>query len=114
MVRVVLNNDSSGGVVLASEDGKIVLENTLDARLELAFKQKLPEVYIPPSVNLIVLNQRYICMYINWIFSLMYPCRSEGDWWDNWVHDPFSIKKKKIKLSGKKLPFNFCLYGINI
>ncbi|XP_012481312.1 V-type proton ATPase subunit E [Gossypium raimondii] len=34
----------SGGVVLASEDGKIVLENTLDARLEVAFKQKLPEI----------------------------------------------------------------------
>ncbi|KAH1096066.1 hypothetical protein J1N35_012987 [Gossypium stocksii] len=34
----------SGGVVFASEDGKIVLENTLDARLELAFKQKLPEI----------------------------------------------------------------------
>ncbi|GMJ01614.1 vacuolar H+-ATPase subunit E isoform 2 [Hibiscus trionum] len=34
----------SGGVVLASEDGKIVFENTLDARLEVAFKQKLPEI----------------------------------------------------------------------
>ncbi|KAK8573121.1 hypothetical protein V6N13_099936 [Hibiscus sabdariffa] len=34
----------SGRVVLASEDGKIVFENTLDARLEVAFKQKLPEI----------------------------------------------------------------------
>ncbi|XP_043699858.1 V-type proton ATPase subunit E1-like [Telopea speciosissima] len=34
----------SGGVVLASQDGKIVKENTLDARLELAFIQKLPEI----------------------------------------------------------------------
>lgn len=34
----------SGGVVLASEDGKIVLENTLDARLDVIFRQKLPEV----------------------------------------------------------------------
>ncbi|KAH1224537.1 V-type proton ATPase subunit E2 [Glycine max] len=33
----------SGGVVLASEDGKIVLENTLDARLDVIFRQKLPE-----------------------------------------------------------------------
>jgi hypothetical protein len=34
---------SSGGVVLAAEDGKIVLENTLDARLDVIFRQKLPE-----------------------------------------------------------------------
>ncbi|CAM0880454.1 unnamed protein product [Alopecurus aequalis] len=34
----------SGGVVLASRDGKIVFENTLDARLELAFRRKLPEI----------------------------------------------------------------------
>jgi len=29
---------------LASRDGKIVCENTLDARLEVAFRNKLPEV----------------------------------------------------------------------
>ncbi|CAA6654577.1 unnamed protein product [Spirodela intermedia] len=34
----------SGGVVLASQDGKIVCENTLDSRLELVFRQKLPEI----------------------------------------------------------------------
>ncbi|KAL1193782.1 V-type proton ATPase subunit E2 [Cardamine amara subsp. amara] len=34
----------SGGVVLASQDGKIVCENTLDARLDLAFRQKLPQI----------------------------------------------------------------------
>ncbi|KAJ0985398.1 hypothetical protein J5N97_003754 [Dioscorea zingiberensis] len=34
----------SGGVVLASQDGKIVFENTLDARLEVVFRQKLPEI----------------------------------------------------------------------
>ncbi|GAB2229503.1 hypothetical protein Droror1_Dr00013748 [Drosera rotundifolia] len=34
----------SGGVVLASQDGKIVCENTLDARLDVAFRQKLPEI----------------------------------------------------------------------
>ncbi|XWS61741.1 hypothetical protein CRYUN_Cryun07bG0151800 [Craigia yunnanensis] len=33
----------SGGVVLASRDGKIVFENTLDARLDVAFRKKLPE-----------------------------------------------------------------------
>ncbi|CAN6443856.1 unnamed protein product [Victoria cruziana] len=37
----------AGGVVLASRDGKIVLENTLDARLDVVFRQKLPEVYVP-------------------------------------------------------------------
>ncbi|KAJ8451170.1 hypothetical protein Cgig2_026979 [Carnegiea gigantea] len=34
----------SGGVVLASQDGKIVCENTLDARLEVAFRKKLPQI----------------------------------------------------------------------
>uniref|UniRef100_M8BUQ3 V-type proton ATPase subunit E n=1 Tax=Aegilops tauschii TaxID=37682 RepID=M8BUQ3_AEGTA len=32
-----------GGVVLASRDGKIVFENTVDARLEVVFRKKLPE-----------------------------------------------------------------------
>ncbi|GMI95408.1 vacuolar ATP synthase subunit E1, embryo defective 2448 [Hibiscus trionum] len=34
----------SGGVVIASRDGKIVFENTLDARLDVAFSKKLPEI----------------------------------------------------------------------
>ncbi|CAL0331008.1 unnamed protein product [Lupinus luteus] len=34
----------SGGVVLASRDGKIVFENTLDARLDVLFRNKLPEI----------------------------------------------------------------------
>ncbi|KAJ7533718.1 hypothetical protein O6H91_13G061000 [Diphasiastrum complanatum] len=34
----------SGGVILATKDGKIVCDNTLDARLEHAFKQNLPEI----------------------------------------------------------------------
>ncbi|MQL75152.1 hypothetical protein Taro_007527, partial [Colocasia esculenta] len=34
----------SGGVVLASRDGKIVCENTLDSRLEVVFRKKLPEI----------------------------------------------------------------------
>ncbi|MED6137899.1 V-type proton ATPase subunit E2 [Stylosanthes scabra] len=43
------NSDSlepfcNGGIVMASEDGKIVLENTLDARLDVIFRQKLPEI----------------------------------------------------------------------
>lgn len=31
---------------MASQDGKIVCENTLDHRLEIAFRKKLPEVCI--------------------------------------------------------------------
>lgn len=34
----------SGGVVLASQDGKIVCDNTLDARVDVSFRQKLPEI----------------------------------------------------------------------
>ncbi|KAG5224180.1 vacuolar ATPase family protein [Salix suchowensis] len=34
----------SGGVVLASRDGKIVFENSLDARLDAVFRKKLPEI----------------------------------------------------------------------
>nr|AJD81535.1 vacuolar H+-ATPase [Lobularia maritima] len=34
----------SGGVVLASRDGKIVCENTLGARLDVAFRMKLPAI----------------------------------------------------------------------
>ncbi|GAU30615.1 hypothetical protein TSUD_62350 [Trifolium subterraneum] len=41
----------SGGIVLASEDGKIVLENTLDARLDVIFRQKLPEAHTKDSVK---------------------------------------------------------------
>uniref|UniRef100_A0ACD5TG60 Uncharacterized protein n=1 Tax=Avena sativa TaxID=4498 RepID=A0ACD5TG60_AVESA len=33
-----------GGVVLASQDGKIVCDNTLDARVDVSFRQKLPEI----------------------------------------------------------------------
>jgi hypothetical protein len=40
------NARSWGGVVLASQDGKIVCDNTLDARVDVSFRQKLPEV--PP------------------------------------------------------------------
>jgi V-type H+-transporting ATPase subunit E len=34
----------SGGVVMASRDGKIVFENTLDARLDVVFRKKLPAI----------------------------------------------------------------------
>lgn len=34
----------AGGIVLASKDGKIVCENTLDTRLNVVFGQKLPEI----------------------------------------------------------------------
>lgn len=38
----------AGGVVLASQDGKIVCENTLDARLDVVFRRKLPEIRKAP------------------------------------------------------------------
>lgn len=31
--------------MLASRDGKIVFENSLDARLDVVFRKKLPEVF---------------------------------------------------------------------
>lgn len=34
----------AGGVALATKDGKIVVSNTLDARLDIAFKQLLPQI----------------------------------------------------------------------
>lgn len=49
MIKCADNNHwifSSGGVVLASRDGKIVLENSIDARLDVAFRKKLPEVFL--------------------------------------------------------------------
>ena len=36
--------------MLASRDGKIVCENTLDARLDVAFRMKLPVVWKANSV----------------------------------------------------------------
>jgi hypothetical protein len=42
---------SSGGIVLASRDGKIVFESTLDARLEVVFRKKLPEVPLAISFS---------------------------------------------------------------
>lgn len=37
---------------MASRDGKIVIENTLDARLDVLFRSKLPEV--GSSVDLVL------------------------------------------------------------
>ena len=35
---------SVGGVVVTSTDGRVVCNNTLDARLEIAYQQNLPAV----------------------------------------------------------------------
>ncbi|KAJ1428163.1 V-type ATPase subunit E [Sesbania bispinosa] len=59
----------SGGVVLASEDGKIVLENTLDARLDVIFRQKLPEACSfthTPSIHFNILP-----WYCKWLFIVV-------------------------------------------
>lgn len=37
--------------MLASRDGKIVCENTLDARLDVVFRKKLPEVFSLQSIS---------------------------------------------------------------
>ncbi|KAL4327174.1 hypothetical protein AHAS_Ahas13G0073700 [Arachis hypogaea] len=44
----------NGGVVMASEDGKIVLENTLDARLDVIFRHKLPEACIHSLISYLI------------------------------------------------------------
>eukprot|EP01113_Clastostelium_recurvatum_P043697 TRINITY_DN726_c0_g1_i1.p1 TRINITY_DN726_c0_g1~~TRINITY_DN726_c0_g1_i1.p1 ORF type:complete len:233 (+),score=80.65 TRINITY_DN726_c0_g1_i1:58-756(+) len=36
----------AGGVILSALDGKIICKNTLDARLELAVEQRLPEIRV--------------------------------------------------------------------
>ncbi|WMV57339.1 hypothetical protein MTR67_050724 [Solanum verrucosum] len=61
----------SGGVVLASRDGKIVCENTLDARLEVVFRKKLPEVLTFVLTSILLT----ICVLVlpNFLFSL-YQC----------------------------------------
>jgi hypothetical protein len=50
---------SSGGVVLASRDGKIVCENTLDARLDVVFRQKLPEVILV-CITIVMFRDLYL------------------------------------------------------
>lgn len=39
-----MDEHSLGGLILATKDGQIVFDNTLDARIEIVFKQQLPEV----------------------------------------------------------------------
>lgn len=51
---------SSGGIVMASRDGKIVIENTLDARLDVLFRKKLPEV---------VLSTQCFCHFFGCVFQ---------------------------------------------
>ena len=53
--------------MLASRDGKIVFENTLDARLDVAFRKKLPEVptLILPCSCLCVLLVIIYCLSSN-------------------------------------------------
>ncbi|KAG4967040.1 hypothetical protein JHK82_032756 [Glycine max] len=55
----------TGGIVLASEDGKIVLENTLDARLDVIFRQKLPEACKEAPVRLNNILQFEFSLYVS-------------------------------------------------
>ncbi|XP_041993865.1 uncharacterized protein LOC121744408 isoform X1 [Salvia splendens] len=50
----------SGGVVLASRDGKIVFENSLDARLEVVFRKKLPEEFNIEKLQLVEAEKKKI------------------------------------------------------
>jgi vacuolar-type H+-ATPase subunit E/Vma4 len=43
-MHFIYSCDSSGGVVLSTPDGKIICANTLDARLAMAFENRLPEI----------------------------------------------------------------------
>lgn len=52
---------SSGGVVLASRDGKTVCENTLGARLDVVFRKKLPEVLF---LKVILLSFIFILLFL--------------------------------------------------
>ncbi|GLJ06526.1 hypothetical protein SUGI_0041030 [Cryptomeria japonica] len=40
----------SGGIVMASKNGQIVCDNTVDKRLDIVFAQKLPEIFGHSSV----------------------------------------------------------------
>jgi hypothetical protein len=53
--------------VLATKDGRIVLENTLDARLEVVFKQQLPEVRQDSALNDLVSSMKSPTY---WVLSL--------------------------------------------
>ncbi|KAK4741225.1 hypothetical protein SAY87_024813 [Trapa incisa] len=65
----------SGGVVLASRDGKIVCENTLDARLDVVFHKKLPE---DPSSIIILLPMGGLplLLYMTNVFQICLPVHS--------------------------------------
>lgn len=53
--------------MMASRDGKIVIENTLDARLDVVFRKKLPEVF------LLTLHS-FVHFYCNCDISAFYSC----------------------------------------
>ena len=51
--------------MLASRDGKIVCENTLDARLDVVFRQKLPEViFVCITITIVMFCDCLSSLYI--------------------------------------------------
>lgn len=42
--KTFLSENSAGGVTLLSEYGRIVVENTFESRLEIAYQQNLPQI----------------------------------------------------------------------
>lgn len=54
-------------MVLASHDGKIVFENTLDARLDVVFRNKLPHVSFCYKIDFLlngILCSVYLFIYL--------------------------------------------------
>ncbi|GAV86995.1 Acetyltransf_1 domain-containing protein/vATP-synt_E domain-containing protein [Cephalotus follicularis] len=80
----------SGGVVVASQDGKIVLENTLDARLDVVFRQKLPEVSSSNQGMYVQLLVIYAALLLLWTDSIIFAatrklkvCQLKASFWES-------------------------------
>lgn len=89
---------------MASQGGKIVLENTLDARLNVAFRQNLPEVCIMysakrigliffPDLNFYLSKCSLLWSWIpqavkiELMLVLLYPCRLESGFLEKLEYD---------------------------
>lgn len=68
---------SSGGVVLASRDGKIVCENTLDARLDVVFRKKLPEVSTNLKCDVLGTSNSFLLSIYHWFSNNGYNKREK-------------------------------------
>lgn len=113
---------SSGGIVLASRDGKIVFESTLDARLEVVFRKKLPEVPLAISFSQHTMSnlfeftscpaaflwRKHQKIYNNVHFLICGTILSGNLWTLKGCY--FHYGCKKIKIKNCTLFFFICLY----